>query len=122
MAKFDEFRKTPIEKRTDRGEALMAYEKHYMELLKRYKGDIQEIDNMMRTLREERTRFYKEQLPEIQKEMEADQVSSEIRAQWLAELQKNMERSFSISEKLIDHYVTKNLDEFQHALRQEIGI
>ena len=98
----------------------MAYEKCYMELLKRYKNEIQEIENMMRDLREERTQFYKEQLPAIQKEMEMDEVSPEIRSQWLAELQTNVERSFKISETLIDHYVTKNLEEFKTALQQGI--
>ena len=92
-----------------------------MELLRRYKEEIREIENMMQALREERIHFYKEELPTIRKEMEMDEVLPEIRSQWLATLQTNMEKSFKISEGLIDHYVTKNLDEFKNALQQEIG-
>ena len=62
-----------------------------------------------------------EQLPTIQKEMELDEVSPEIRAQWLEEVQVNMEKSFKISETLIEHYVTKNLEEFKNALQQAVG-
>lgn len=120
MGTFDEFKKMPSGKPLNRPEALMAYEKNYMELLKRYHDEIHGIENMMRDLREERTSFYKEQLPTIQKEMEMDDVSPEIRSQWLDMLQRNVEKSFKISESLIEHYVTKNLEEFQHALQQEL--
>lgn len=119
---FDEFRKIPEGKKISRPEALMAYERSYMELLKRYKNEIQEIEGMMRTLREERCRFYEEQLPAIQKEMKQDGVSCEIGCEWLAELRTNVEKSFQISEKLIEHYVTKNLEEFKEALRQEMKV
>lgn len=120
MGNFDEHRKIPAEKKLNGPETLIAYEKSYMELLRRYKNEIQEIESMMKELRQERTRFYTEQLPEIQKEMEMDEVMPEIRAQWLIELRANVEKSFKISEELIEHYVTKNLDEFKSALQQEI--
>lgn len=120
MGNFDELKKIPPEKKLNRPEALMAYEKTYMELLKRYKDEIREIENMMHDIREERTCFYKKQLPEIEREMEMDEVAPEIRSQWLIELQTNVEKSFKISEELIAHYVTKNLEEFKHALQQEI--
>lgn len=120
MGTFDEFRKVPVEKKSNRADALIAYEKSYMELLKRYKDEIREIEEMMCALRKERNSFYMEQLPAIQKEMEMDAVAPEIRSQWLTELQANVEKSFKISEELISHYVTKNLEEFKHALQQEI--
>lgn len=121
MGNFDNFKKIPSEKRLNRPEALMAYEKSYMELLRRYKDEIQEIEKMMYDLREERTNFYTKQLPEIKRELEMDEVLPEIRSQWLDELQKNVEKSFKISEELIEHYTTKNLAEFKSALQQEIG-
>ena len=120
MGKFDEYRNVPFEKKSNRLEVLIEYENCYMKLLKRYENEIHEIENMMCALREERNRFYMEQLPAIEKAMEMDEVSPEIRSQWLAELRKNVEKSFKISEELIEHYVTRNLTEFKTAMQQEI--
>lgn len=122
MGKFDEYRNMPHEKKSNRPEVLIEYENCYMKLLKRYENEIHEIENMMSALREERNRFYMEQLPAIKKAMEMDEVSPEIRSQWLAELQKNVEKSFKISEELIEHYVTRNLTEFKAAMQQEIKV
>lgn len=121
MGSFNEFSKTPVGKMANRPETLMAYEKHYMELLRRYKDEIRQIEEMMQNLREERKHFYEDELPAIRKKMEMDEVSPEIRAKWLDAVQTNVEKSFKISEELIEHYVTKNLDEFKTALQQEIG-
>ena len=120
MGSFNEFKKIPEGGKLSRPEALMAYEKIYMDLLRRYKDEIHEIEEMMRTVRDERLCFYEERLPAIRKEMEKDEVLSEIANQWLAELQANVEKSFRISEELIGHYVTKNLKEFEAILQQEI--
>lgn len=122
MGSFDSLKRVPSDKKINTAEALVAYEKSYMELLKRYKDEIQNIESMMQGLRAERLQFYNEQLPAIQKEMELDEVSPEIRAQWLEEVQTNMEKSFKISETLIEHYVTKNLEEFKNALQQAVGM
>lgn len=122
MGSFDDFKKVPSAKKVNNADSLIAYEKSYMDLLKRYKDEIQEIEMMMKNLRDERIVFYTERLPEIQKEMQIDEVSPEIRAQWLEKLQANMEKSFKISETLIEHYVTKNLDEFKSALQQAMGV
>ncbi len=103
-----------------KAETLISYEETYMKLLKRYKDDIDAIENMMRELREERRIFYSEHFPAIRRELENDDVSPEIRSQWLAEIQADMEKSFHISECLIEHYVTKNLDEFKHELEQSL--
>ena len=90
-----------------------------MKLLKRYQGDIQNIEEMMENLRKERKDFYLKELPAIQKAMvEDDVLSNDCKAEWLTELQKNVERSFQISESLIWHYITKNLDEFRQELRE----
>jgi len=120
MGSFNEFKKIPEGGELSRPEALMAYEKIYMDLLRRYKDEIHEIEEMMRAVREERLCFYEERLPAIQKAMESDEVSPEIATQWLAQLRENVEKSFTISEELIGHYVTKNLKEFESALQQEI--
>ena len=102
-------------------ETVVSCEERFMKLLRVYRTDIEEIENMMKALRTEREDFYLKQLPEIRKELEMDEVSPEIRAEWLASLQENMEKSFQISEKLISHYVTKNLREFEIKLQETMG-
>ena len=102
-------------------EAIVSYEERYMKLLRVYRTDIEEIENMMKSLRAEREQFYLKQLPEIRRELEMDEVMPEIRSEWLNVLQQNMEKSFQISEKLIAHYVTKNLSEFEVKLQEAMG-
>lgn len=114
------YHKIPPEKSFDKAETILAYEESYMKLLKRYKDEIDHIEMMMKELREERTDFYLNKLPAIRQELENDDVSIENRSKWIEEVQANVERSFKISEQLIDHYVTKNLDEFKQALQQNL--
>ena len=102
-------------------ETVISCEERFMKLLRVYRIDIEEIENMMKELRAERENFYMIQLPAIRKELAMDEVSPEIRAEWLSEMQKNVEKSFQISEKLISHYVTKNLNEFETKLRESMG-
>lgn len=120
MGSFDEFKKVPSGKKMNTADSLIAYEKSYMDLLKRYKDEIHDIEIMMQNLRNERIAFYSEKLPAIQKEMELDEVDIQTRAQWLEEVQANVEKSFKISESLIEHYVTKNLEEFKAALQRAV--
>lgn len=117
---FGGFKNQPVEQRLNSAETLMAYEESYMKLIKRYKDEIAYIEGMMKELRYERREFYTKQLPMIREELENDDVSPENRQKWLEEMQSNMEHSFGISEQLIDHYVTKNLDEFKHELQRAI--
>lgn len=98
---------------------ISAYEEHYMKLLKKYLPEIQQIEEMMQGLRAEREKFYTQTFPAVKQSMDEDNVlSEECKAQWLQELQENMETSFRISESLIQHYVTKNLEEFKQALKE----
>ena len=98
---------------------IMAYEEHYMKLLKHYLSEIQSIEKMLEDIRRERESFFQKMLPEIRTEMNRDEVSAEQQQEWLTTLHDNMERSFQISESLIQHYITKNLEEFKLALEKE---
>ncbi|WP_303819042.1 hypothetical protein [Ruminococcus flavefaciens] len=99
-------------------EAIIAYEEAYMKLIRSYKNEIAEIQNMMCQLRQEREEFYNSKLPEIEKRIKEDEVlSNEAKEKWLTELHDNVEKSFTISEKLISHYVTSNLEEFKSKMQ-----
>ena len=99
-------------------EAIIAYEEAYMKLIRSYKNEIAEIQNMMCQLRQEREEFYNSKLPEIEKRIKEDEVLSNVaKEKWLTELHDNVEKSFTISEKLISHYVTSNLEEFKSKMQ-----
>ncbi len=115
------FQKVKPHNRDLTADSVLAYEEAYMKLLKNYKDEIREIEIMMEQVRQERETFYLKKMPEIKAAMVQDEVSPEIQQQWLAEIQENTERSFKISESLIQHYVTDNLDEFTRKLKETAG-
>lgn len=105
----------------DKLEVIAKYEEHYMRLLRNYKEEIAEIESMMREVRKERETFYQITLPQIEKTIRSDKVLSEdARREWIEELRSNMEKSFRISEALIQHYVTSNQAEFKEKLKKAV--
>lgn len=119
---FGAFQDVEAENKQKNFENVAAYEAHYMRLLKKYSPEIQMIEEMMENLRRERKNFYQKDLPEIKLSMEEDNIlSDDNKAEWLSQLQENMEHSFQISESLIQHYITKNLEEFKKALKDEMN-
>lgn len=100
---------------------LFEYEKHYMELVREYKSEIEFIEDMLKTFRAEQTKFYEETLPKISRSMTEDQsVDDEMKKIWLNRLSTNLDRSYLISEKLINDYVTKSVDEFKKAVDEKL--
>lgn len=115
------FKGIPSEKIDDSMEAIFKYEESYMRLLKNYQGEIQMIASMQKQLREEKTAFYKS-FSDIEAAMKNDDVLSvEAKQEWLCQYRASMEASFAASEALIEHYVTKNLEEFKQALLEAKG-
>ena len=100
---------------------LFEYEKHYMELVREYKSEIEFIEDMLKTFRAEQTKFYEETLPKISRSMTEDQsVDDEMKKIWLNRLSTNLDCSYLISEKLINDYVTKSVDEFKKAVDEKL--
>lgn len=118
---FSQYAPVNPEYKSEKLDRLIAYEEHYMKLLRNFKAEIAEIENMMTQLRQERTDFYSSKLPEIEKTIMDDEVlSEEAKQKWITELRANVEKSFEISESLISHYVTSNLKEFKSKMQSII--
>lgn len=116
---FGQYTKVAEEYQRQDAEALYQYEEHYMRLLRNYAGEIRDIQSMMESLRKERENFYREILPETERQIQADSIlSAEAKTQWIGEFRANMENSFRISEELISHYVTANQKEFKDMLKK----
>ena len=113
-------KKVEAQKKIPTAETLLAYTEVYHRLLRDYKEEIQLIESMMEKLRKERETFYLEKRHVIEESMIQDEVSPEIREQWMKQLTENMERSFHISEMLIQQYVTDNLEEFRSKIQESM--
>lgn len=118
---FREFDDVSPKRKEPSIQVLYDYEKHYMELVKKYASEIKMVADMLCDLRKEQEIFYKETLPEIIEKLNQDAgIDEEMRNVWLKRLTTNMDRSFGLSETLINDYVTKNIDEFKVEVNETI--
>lgn len=102
-------------------EAICAYEEHYMKLIKNYMPEIKEVQAMLKNIRDERQQFFLKILPQIESSMKKDEVlSDENKRVWIQELRESMEKSFSVSEEIVNHYIADNLDEFKRKLKDAV--
>ena len=67
---FDEIRSVSLPKKDLSIQTMFACEKHYMELLRKYKDEINFLDEKMRQLREEQTEFRLKIVPSVRRHLE----------------------------------------------------
>ena len=76
---------------------------------------------MLSDFRAEQTKFYEQVLPNIIYKLNSDEgIDAEMKRTWLNRLSTNMERSFNLSESLINDYAVKNLEEFKTAVNEKM--
>ncbi|MBR7025486.1 MAG: hypothetical protein IKI08_06195 [Selenomonadaceae bacterium] len=118
---FDKFhRKTP-ERSNETAQMLYDYEKHYMELIKRYRHEIEFINGLHTTHTQEVKNFYTNDLPAIIKKLESEPIVDDVRREWLKHLERHMNNSFDMSGHFIGVLTTKKVEEFNAALREKIS-
>lgn len=118
---FDEFDDVSPKRKNPSIQVLYDYEKHYMELVRKFSPEITMIAGMLSDFRNEQEQFYKEVLPQIIDKLNNDAgVDAEMRNIWLKRLTTNIDRSFGLSETLINDYATKSIDEFKSAVNEKL--
>ncbi|WP_303692006.1 hypothetical protein [Megamonas hypermegale] len=117
---FDVFEDVSPQKQDTNIQTLYDYEKHYMELVKRYKDEINFIENLLKNYRDEQINFFEKQMPAIYQKLTVERIDSDMKKLWLKRLEENMSRSFSISEQLITNYTTKKISEFKEAVNEKL--
>lgn len=118
---FDEFNDIPQKRKDPTIQILFEYEKHYLEMLKKYGSEIKFIEDMLSSFREEQEQFYSKILPEIIEKLTQDKgIDDDMKRIWLTRLTGNIERSFNLSENLINDYAIKNLEEFKAEVDEKI--
>lgn len=101
-------------------ETLRKYQKHHMEMLRQYGNEIDFLDKKLRDCREERKKFFTEDLPNISRTLSEEHIDEAIREEWLARLEIAMEHSFKESDKLIAAFAVQKADEFREALEEKL--
>ena len=109
-----------FERKRDILEDLMEYEKYYMDILKKYEPQISFINGLLKELRDERTDFISNILPSVQKKLEAENIDKKTADKWISEFKENAEKSYEMSEAVIKHFVTKNLEEFRYEMQKAV--
>jgi predicted RNase H-like nuclease (RuvC/YqgF family) len=118
---FDEFNDISQNKKDPTIQTLYEYEKHYMEMLKKYKNEIDFIQEKLHDNRREREEFYSKILPDISDKLSKDEgIDDKMKQNWLNRLTENIERSFEFSENLINDYAIKNLNEFKKEVDEKL--
>jgi len=108
------------ENNNKKAEIIMQYTEILCKLARDYQSEIAYMDELLKNIRNERNKFYSQQIPQIEESLKQDSVTEENRKKWIEELRENMEKSFVISETLIKDFVTDNLNEYQSELKSAI--
>lgn len=118
---FDEFNDISPKRKEPSIQALYDYEKHYMELVRKYSKEINMIAEMLSDFRDEQKEFYEEILPQVSEKLNQEEIiDNEMKKRWLTQFKANMDRSFSLTETLINNYTTKKIDEFKTIINEKI--
>lgn len=117
---FDKFHRKTSARSDTTAQMLYDYEKHYMELIKRYRHEIEFIHDLHTTHTQEVKNFYANDLPVIQKKLAAEPIADDVRREWLKHLERHMNNSFDMSGHFIGILTTKKVEEFNAALREKI--
>ena len=110
---FEAFETASVDNKNQTIVDLFECQKAYAQLIREYKEEFEYVQNSLKGLREERRNFYKLELPKIKEVLETDIVQPEAQKIWVEELQKDMERSFLMSERLLNDLAVKQMDEFK---------
>jgi len=118
---FDEFDDISPKRKEPSIQILYDYEKHYMELVRKYSTEITMIAKMLSDFRDEQKEFYEEILPQVSEKLNQEEIiDNEMKKRWLTQFKANMDRSFSLTETLINNYTTKKIDEFKTIINEKI--
>ena len=118
---FDEFDDISPKRKEPSIQILYDYEKHYMELVRKYSKEINMIAEMLSDFRDEQKEFYEEILPQVSEKLNQEEIiDNEMKKRWLTQFKANMDRSFSLTETLINNYTTKKIDEFKTIINEKI--
>ncbi|WP_305768645.1 hypothetical protein [Candidatus Epulonipiscium viviparus] len=99
---------------------LYEYEKHYLELLKKHSPEIDFIDRKLKEFRQEQIDFFSKILPNVSAKLDAEAIDQEMKKVFMNRFANNIERSFALTETLLNDYSIKKLDEFKRLVQNTL--
>lgn len=118
---FSPYNNLSVPENATKAELLFMAEKHYNQLIRDFRDEIDFIEGKLESIRQEQIQFYTQTLPGIAGMLRENNSIPQDRVQeWLDILIEEMERSFKMSDELVRHYYTDNLNEFKSKLNDLI--
>lgn len=118
---FSNFEDIPVSKKDKSIQVLYDYEKHYMDLVRKYSSEIEFVSKQLMEFRKEQKEFYDIVLPKIIAKLNGEKaIDDDTRKVWMKRFVDNMDKSFSLSETLINDYVVKTIDEFKNEVKEKL--
>lgn len=118
---FSNFEDIPVSKKDKSIQVLYDYEKHYMDLVRKYSSEIEFVSKQLMEFRKEQKEFYDIVLPKIIDKLNGEKaIDDDTRKVWMKRFVDNMDKSFSLSETLINDYVVKTIDEFKNEVKEKL--
>lgn len=115
------FEDIPVSKKDKSIQVLYDYEKHYMDLVRKYSSEIEFVSKQLVEFRKEQKEFYDIVLPKIIAKLNGEKaIDDDTRKVWMKRFVDNMDKSFSLSETLINDYVVKTIDEFKNEVKEKL--
>lgn len=114
---FSTYNDLSVPENATKADLLFLAEKHYNQLIRDFHDEIDFIEGKLESIRQEQIQFYVKTLPSISKMLHENNSIPQDRVQeWLDVLIEEMESSFKMSDELVRHYYTDNLNEFKRKL------
>lgn len=114
---FSSYNNLSVPENATKAELLFMAEKHYNQLIRDFRDEIDFIEGKLESIRQEQIQFYTQTLPEIAGMLRENNSIPQDRVQeWLNVLIEEMGNSFKMSDELVRHYYTENLNEFKSKL------
>ncbi|MGN0496221.1 MAG: hypothetical protein ACI4GW_08340 [Lachnospiraceae bacterium] len=94
-------------------QTLLNYRESYMKLIKKYQPEIQFLQDLIDKNKAEQKEFYSITMLQVSQKMRDDPaIDDEMKTLWLKKFENNISKSFELSQRLIEAFAIKKLDEF----------
>ncbi|WP_294160070.1 hypothetical protein [uncultured Selenomonas sp.] len=97
-------------------QAIFEYEKHYMNLVRAYKSEIDHILRLQKEYRDEAQAFYHDSLPAIREKLSKEPIDDEMRKHWMEHLESDIDKSFEMSRVFLESLTTDEVEHFREEL------
>lgn len=111
-----------VSKKIPEADNLMAYYRIHSELCRQYHAEIEYVCRLLKELREERTDFFQNKIPEICRTLKDEMIEPEAVNAWITHLKDDMDRSFSTSEEFLNNFIVAKTSEFETKLRERLDV